>query len=697
MNYDTEIKPVLENLLKGVDIPDFKSDNYLEKFDRFFDNIRIKVELKKLKEKYKPTIEEEILPEPEYSFLYIYPILYIFYKINLNNKTTDDFIKKLNSYLTVNDYYLKQRFFDILKQKFFIKDMIYILNKEGVTNPTKFVGSGCFGNVFDLVETFAVKLVMCQKQNFIHEEMVGKKVCNEIILEKKIPNLIYTYGSIKNEEILQTIQNQVDLKTEHILNSFLYLNNDSKVLFIEYKDQSVTLKKFLKENNTVKFETFREIFDQIFLTLKLLNDEYKMSHNDLHCENIIIKKNIYARTYPLEYSEKYFIEKRPEYIPFIIDYGFATFIDPVTNLFYGPNTKKSFFATFVDNDIYLLCLNTFKYVVKYKVEDKHIYNYLYSILTNNFLSSNLIEKLLSNEKCYYDLIFKRYITKNNTDKNNILNSLVSHLLFKKNITQKQPVQPIKEKDFYEEVKKRYLKYTDEKKIEKNIFMRNLIKNFYFLSFLKNDISIQDLTDFLRIYDKKKIDNRFYTETFKNMMKKSNSEAFQFHFSTTEKLTEFNVDIYEDIMKDYGKESAYTDFNKEKFLTWYTANQKNLFFYIVYCSLKEDSKIPIGFVGFKNEALYKVKGVINKEKMINQSFFIEIYLKKEYTGKGLGELIYKVAEERFLKEDVDYSLGIVTLYASIFKDNTPSISFFSKTLGFEEYKTVENVVVLKKKN
>jgi len=247
MNYDTEIKPVLEGLLKGANIPDFKSDDYLEKFDRFFDNIRVKVELKKLKEKYRPPVEEEILPSPEYSELYKFSLLYG-YAYHYKENNTDIFVKKIDKYVNSNYFHLKQNFIDILKQKFFLKDMIYIMNQEGKINPLKFIGAGCFGNIFELFILFAVKLIMCQKQEYIHEEIVGKKVCNEIILKNNIPNLIYTYGSIINEENLQPIENQVDLKTEHILNSFLYLNPDSKVLFIEYKYQSITLKKFLKEN-----------------------------------------------------------------------------------------------------------------------------------------------------------------------------------------------------------------------------------------------------------------------------------------------------------------------------------------------------------------------------------------------------------------------------------------------------------------
>ena len=83
-----------------------------------------------------------------------------------------------------------------------------------------------------------------------------------------------------------------------------------------------TLKEFI-ENNPSSAD-IQSMFFQILFSIELLNNTFGVIHNDLHLDNILLKKNSSSAMYnTLEISGKNYCTKNVGFYPVLWDFGFS--------------------------------------------------------------------------------------------------------------------------------------------------------------------------------------------------------------------------------------------------------------------------------------------------------------------------------------------------------------------------------------
>ena len=168
--------------------------------------------------------------------------------------------------------------------------------------------------------------------------------------------------------------------------------------------------------------------------------------------------------------------------------------------------------------------------------------------------------------------------------------------------------------------------------------------------------------------------------------KENKEAQDLNFEKPAYSLTRNV-ILKPTVKEHVKSlKKITDSYKDTFKSW---DEKKLFLWIEKTGSKFNTifhkdKI-IGYyaiIPFKENVKHPLYPKI-KNKDEKNDFYIEIYLSKDYVGKGVGNFI--ISREDFTGKN---------MFASIYNENKSSISFFKKQ-GFEPVLNNETITLMKK--
>jgi hypothetical protein len=133
--------------------------------------------------------------------------------------------------------------------------------------------------------------------HILREFLLGYLYINK--LRNKVPNFVYTYGSIKLSSELSK-QNQIQKQT-------IILEK------IEGNQLGVLISQ-----NSISFEEWLNIFCQVLLSLEVAQQEIGFTHFDLHCLNILVKK-VSSKNQLLLGNKKFEISF--DILPVIIDFG----------------------------------------------------------------------------------------------------------------------------------------------------------------------------------------------------------------------------------------------------------------------------------------------------------------------------------------------------------------------------------------
>lgn len=594
----------MENI--QIDVP-FNDDlKYISQYYKLFNNKVILYKLGLIKREEINIEENFIKLSPKHSL----EIANLFISDQRQLAIKNDkqyYLKRVQRHTTEYFFYILKQFFpDLLILNYFVFRLE--LNDNKNLNLNNFVLSkGYFGKISLAYFNIVIKSIL-DKHISQYEEFVGKIICNNILI-KYNSNLVYTYCR-------------------------LTIDNDKNLLLIEKKSNARTLKQLIKHNK-LSFKNLKEIYYQVILNLYILKKEYCFSHNDLHIENIlIIEKDNYE--FNCELDNIIYGIKNPKYIPFIIDYGMASFY--YNNKFYLPPLKNNldFYFHNIDNDIYKFSIFLLFYCDKYN-SNKDFIQFLYNILIEYSFISASLETIKNNFK---DFSFKRNINVNTSNFNIFLNLLKS-LELKKIKKEKTGTLNVTIKN-------------KTKTLDALISLN--VKTFECLSYIKDFL---DREDFI-----------FFIEEYKYYEKYEKDEQINKFINVN---TDLDLDIIEEVSLIYKKEMGREIFDRKLFEKWFS-NSKDVFFYFFELECNENVKLKCGYIAFKKK---------------DEAYYIEFYLIPLVTGKKLGKYFFNKALEKFIKELP------ITLRASIYNFNDQSINFFKK-LEFNLISKNKSVSLLEKK-
>jgi hypothetical protein len=259
-------------------------------------------------------------------------------------------------------------------------------NKSKIINGNTHISNGTYGVVYKFKidkKDVILKVPTQINVNIINEAFVNLCIINDYII--KYPNdhhLVFTYGlffcNVDKSESGTQICNE---NKENEVKGYPYIH-----LIQDYLKESKTLKDVLLGSD-IDLITLKKYISQIFSQLaNLQNGKFKLKHNDLSFNNIMIK------------DDK----------AYIIDWGCASFThDDVlyydsNHIFMDYSSNDDTIINSVIDDVYLFIthIRMLVYPNKENVYDKknheEIYKYIYDILVNHFYTKiykNNIEKI----------------------------------------------------------------------------------------------------------------------------------------------------------------------------------------------------------------------------------------------------------------------------------------------------------------
>ena len=149
--------------------------------------------------------------------------------------------------------------------------------------------------------------------DLIKEYFIG--VCALNKLRQIIPTFVYTLGSF----ICSGPNNKGKINK-------LCGNENEKYQrpFIVYEKINGTSADDLLSNNDLNFEEWLVIFIQLLLSLEVAQREVQFTHFDLHCGNVMVRKNDTKYKYSVPLDDEIYTIENPSAIPSIIDFGLSS-------------------------------------------------------------------------------------------------------------------------------------------------------------------------------------------------------------------------------------------------------------------------------------------------------------------------------------------------------------------------------------
>lgn len=160
-----------------------------------------------------------------------------------------------------------------------------------------------FVNDISLVIKFPNKNDKFEKIEFMKEYILGKTINK---LRQITPSFMYTFSLFGCG---------LDKQTKQICTT-----KESLPLLILEKVDGISMDKFIKEPSTT-FEEWLKTYVQILLNLEIAQKLYKFNHNDLHADNVMIRKHK-----PITYSfnsETKTYKVTTDTFPVLIDFGYS--------------------------------------------------------------------------------------------------------------------------------------------------------------------------------------------------------------------------------------------------------------------------------------------------------------------------------------------------------------------------------------
>lgn len=152
------------------------------------------------------------------------------------------------------------------------------------------------------------------KDNLIHEAAIGLYITNK--MRHEVPNFMYVYGYTKCSPVI--------LDGKDVLTWCTAKEPSVSYLINENISNSVSFGHFIQDPS-LDFKDFKSVFLQIPNALNRAFKRYKYVHNDLHHDNILVRrfdKTIAVPYYGTGDTILGYILTR--FVPFIIDYGMSS-------------------------------------------------------------------------------------------------------------------------------------------------------------------------------------------------------------------------------------------------------------------------------------------------------------------------------------------------------------------------------------
>ena len=237
-----------------------------------------------------------------------------------------------------------------------------------------------------------------KRDNLVHEALCGLYVTNSV--RRMVPNFMYVYGFstcsppvIKDNDVLgwcSSDQNKLSyLVSENIINS-------------------IPMKKFTVYPN-ITYHDVCAVLLQVFNALHIAYREYNYIHFDLHADNVLVREfesEVAIPFYNISGKIEGYIVSR--YVPYIIDYGYSTFmIDGVlftrkSGLLESVGIGNPKFPMF---DVYkFLCFSAEAVYVHQKTPENEsrlakimaVYRNMFNMFSEGFISERIQQKLTKN-------------------------------------------------------------------------------------------------------------------------------------------------------------------------------------------------------------------------------------------------------------------------------------------------------------
>lgn len=140
----------------------------------------------------------------------------------------------------------------------------------------------------------------------LREYFVGLVLNN---LRYQIPNFLYTLGSFScSKPVINT--SEICTENKNYTNFILYEKIDGITVSEAISRKMLTVLEWVP------------VFAMILMALEVAQREYRFTHYDLHCGNVMLVKNI--PTYDVVLDDFVYTVKNPKYVPVLIDFGFSS-------------------------------------------------------------------------------------------------------------------------------------------------------------------------------------------------------------------------------------------------------------------------------------------------------------------------------------------------------------------------------------
>ena len=245
----------------------------------------------------------------------------------------------------------------------------------------------------------------------LFEYYIGYNFINK--LREKTPNFMYTYGVFMCNPIL--VKESI-LSDNMILSKNFCKDNMKKNIYVLFeKIDGITLHEYIQ--NITKEEEFDNIVNfilQIMLSLEIAQKEGEYVHNDLHTNNVMIRK------IPKSFIHEYIIGKNKysmelDYIATIIDYGMNRYVENGIPLGTKSFNRLGFnpYKNCTSNDVYKLLMSSVLGIISLCHKNSKIHKKYYNKIDET------IEFLLSFFRGKYDYnnvikIWDYYLNKKKT-------------------------------------------------------------------------------------------------------------------------------------------------------------------------------------------------------------------------------------------------------------------------------------------
>lgn len=175
---------------------------------------------------------------------------------------------------------------------------------------------------------FVVKSPNNVSKDLLHEYFVGHIVCN-YLRKTKLPNFPYYFGIIRCSKAdvdaskkIKTWCESKDQIPQIVMENIKSVDDKGQII------PTITLRNFIQTANNDSINLVLNYFIGIMNAIFTAWFELRFSHNDLHTDNILLRKIANSQNkwmIPIFLNKGFIIAKSGDYVPTIIDFGKSSF------------------------------------------------------------------------------------------------------------------------------------------------------------------------------------------------------------------------------------------------------------------------------------------------------------------------------------------------------------------------------------